>query len=81
MCRKARYSNSDFAYIGFGASQELPYPGKRALPGGVAQHGIAVSRAEKDAVTWDVLTRLKPSGKTEPAGSDQDCSYEHFSDN
>ena len=34
----AGYSNSDFAYIGFGASQELPYPGKRALRGNVAQH-------------------------------------------
>ena len=55
----AGYSNSDFAYIGFGASQELPYPGKRALRGNVAQHGIAISRAEKDAVAWDVLTRLK----------------------
>src|SRR5260370_42042146 len=55
----AGYSNSDFAYIGFGASQELPYPGKRALRGNVAQHEIAISRAEKGAVTWDVLTRLK----------------------
>ena len=55
----AAYSNSDFAYIGFGASQELPYPGKRALRGKVAQHGIAISRAEKDAVAWDVFTRLK----------------------
>ncbi len=55
----AGYSNSDFAYIGFGASQELPYPGKRALRANVAQHEIAISRAEKDAVTWDVLTRLK----------------------
>jgi len=55
----AGYSNSDFAYIGFGASQELPYPGKRILRANVAQHGIAISRAEKDAVTWDVLTRLK----------------------
>ena len=55
----AGYSNSDFAYIGFGASQELPYPGKRALRGNVAQHGIAISRAEKDAAAWDVLTRLK----------------------
>src|SRR6516162_8123260 len=27
----AGYSNSDFAYIGFGASQEFPYPGKRGL--------------------------------------------------
>jgi len=34
----AGYSNSDFAYIGFGASQELPYPGKRALRANVAQH-------------------------------------------
>jgi len=55
----AGYSNSDFAYIGFGVSQELPYPGKRALRANVAQHAIAISRAEKDAVTWDVLTRLK----------------------
>src|SRR5438067_8239746 len=55
----AGYSNSDFAYIGFGASQELPYPGKRGLRANVAQHEIAISRAEKDAVTWDVLTRLK----------------------
>src|SRR5437660_10110846 len=55
----AGYSNSDFAYIVFGASQELPYPGKRALRANVAQHEIAISRAEKDAVTWDVLTRLK----------------------
>jgi len=55
----AGYSNSDFAYMGFGASQELPYPGKRALRGDVAQHGIAISRAEKEATTWDVLTRLK----------------------
>jgi cobalt-zinc-cadmium efflux system outer membrane protein len=55
----AGYSNSDFAYIGFGASQEIPYPGKRALRANVAQHETAISRAEKDAVIWDVLTRLK----------------------
>src|SRR5712691_11538210 len=55
----AGYSNSDFAYIGFGASQELPYPGKRGLRANVAQHGIAISRAQKGSVTWDVVTRLK----------------------
>src|SRR5215471_20952515 len=55
----AGYSNSDFAYIGFGAAQELPYPGKRALRADVAQHEIAISGAEKNAVVWDVLTRLK----------------------
>jgi outer membrane protein, heavy metal efflux system len=53
------FSNSDFAYIGFGASQELPYPGKRALRAEVAQHGVTISRAEKEAATWDVLTRVK----------------------
>ena len=55
----AGYSNSDFAYIGFGASQELPYPGKRSLRAKVAQHEIAISGAEKNGVVWDVLTRLK----------------------
>ena len=55
----AGYSNSDFAYIGFGASQELPYLGKRALRGSVAQHDTAISGAEKNGVVWDVLTRLK----------------------
>jgi cobalt-zinc-cadmium efflux system outer membrane protein len=55
----AGYSNSDFAYIGFGASQELPYPGKRALRASVAQHEAAISGAEKNSVVWNVLTRLK----------------------
>src|SRR2546427_4481459 len=34
----AGYSNSDFAYIGFGASQDIPYPGKRGLRARVAEH-------------------------------------------
>lgn len=32
----AGYTNSDFAYVGVGASQELPYPGKLRLRGAVA---------------------------------------------
>jgi cobalt-zinc-cadmium efflux system outer membrane protein len=55
----AGYSNSDFAYIGFGASQELPYPGKRALRASVAEHEVAISGAEKNSVVWNVVTRLK----------------------
>ena len=55
----AGYSNSDFAYLGFGASQELPYPGKRALRANVAQHEVAISGAEKNSVVWNVLNRLK----------------------
>ena len=55
----AGYSNSDFAYIGFGASQELPYPGKRALRANVAEREISISGAEKNSVAWNVLNRLK----------------------
>jgi len=55
----AGYSNSDFAYIGFGVSQELPYPGKRSLRASVAEHDVAISSAEKDVVAWDAITRLK----------------------
>src|SRR5713101_8771133 len=29
----AGYTNSDFAYVGFGISQDLPYPGKLRLRG------------------------------------------------
>ncbi|MDP9053244.1 MAG: TolC family protein, partial [Acidobacteriota bacterium] len=33
----AGYSNSDFAYIGFGISQDIPYPGKLSLRAEAAQ--------------------------------------------
>src|SRR5712692_10310780 len=33
----AGYSNSEFAYIGFAISQDLPYPGKLKLKGEAAQ--------------------------------------------
>jgi len=55
----AGYSNSDFSYIGFGASQELPFPGKRGLRANVAEHEIQISGAENKVVQWEVLTRLK----------------------
>ena len=55
----AGYSNSDFAYVGFGASQELPYPGKRGLRASVAEHEIEISKAERDVVAWEAIIRLK----------------------
>ena len=55
----AGYSNSDFAYIGLGASQELPYPGKRRLRADVAGHEVAIAGAEQNVVAWDVITRVK----------------------
>src|SRR5438045_1146152 len=42
----AGYTNSDFAYIGVGASQELPYPGKLRLRGQVAERGADTQQAE-----------------------------------
>src|SRR3982074_1855402 len=42
----AGYANSDFAYIGVGASQELPYPGKLRLRGEVAKRDADTRQAE-----------------------------------
>src|SRR5690348_9438666 len=46
----AGYSNSDFAYIGFGASQDIPYPGKRPLRSRVAEQQSDSMEAQTDSV-------------------------------
>src|ERR1700686_840181 len=46
----AGYSNSDFAYIGFGASQDIPYPGKRQLRAHVAEHEADSMEAQTDSI-------------------------------
>jgi outer membrane protein TolC len=59
----AGYTNSDFGYIGVGASQELPYPGKLRLRGEVTERDADTKLAEvevtkisiADAVTADYL--------------------------
>src|SRR6266567_8017996 len=53
------YSNSDFAYIGFGASQDIPYPGKRQLRAHVAEHEAASMEAQIDSVRRTVVGNLK----------------------
>jgi cobalt-zinc-cadmium efflux system outer membrane protein len=55
----AGFSNSDFAYIGFGISQDLPYPGKLKLKGEAAQQDAAVGREKLEAVRRSVLQRVK----------------------
>jgi cobalt-zinc-cadmium efflux system outer membrane protein len=55
----AGYSNSDFAYIGFGASQDLPYPGKRQLRASVAEHEADSMEAQTDSVRRTVVGTLK----------------------
>ena len=53
------YSNSDFAYIGFGASQDIPYPGKRLLRAQVAEHEADSMEAQTDSVRRMVVGSLK----------------------
>lgn len=55
----AGFSNSNFAYIGLGASQEFPFPGKRALRGKVASLEAESKREDSDAVRRRVTEQLK----------------------
>jgi outer membrane protein, heavy metal efflux system len=54
----AGFSDSSFAYIGIGASQELPYPGKRALRSEVARRTADSLRAQSDGVSRQVVEAL-----------------------
>lgn len=55
----AGYTNSDFAYIGVGASQELPYPGKLSLRGKVAEREADAQRSEIEVTEKDVADAVK----------------------
>ncbi len=55
----AGYTNSDFAYLGLGVSQEIPYPGKRKLRAEVAGHEADTVQAQAASTTRDVIERIK----------------------
>ncbi len=55
----AGYSNSDFAYIGFGAWQDIPYPGKRQLRAQVAEREAESMEAQTDSIRRTVVGNLK----------------------
>jgi outer membrane protein, heavy metal efflux system len=55
----AGYTNSDFAYIGLGASQQFPYPGKRKLRGAVADRDADAVKAHVEVVLQDEIETLK----------------------
>ena len=55
----AGYTNSDFAYIGIGASQELPYPGKLALRGRVAERDADTKKAEIGLTKTSIADSIK----------------------
>ena len=50
----AGYTNSDFAYIGVGASQELPYPGKLRARGAVAERDADTKQAEVEVTKTNI---------------------------
>ena len=55
----AGYTNSDFAYIGIGASQELPYPGKLRLRGEVAKRDADTKQAEVEVTKTSLADSVK----------------------
>lgn len=55
----AGYTNSDFSYVGIGASQELPYPGKLRLRGEVAQRDADIKEKERDGISASVADGVK----------------------
>ena len=55
----AGYTSNGFGYVGAGVSQELPYPGKRALRAAVARADTDVAQAHVGVVTGDQIERLR----------------------
>jgi outer membrane protein TolC len=55
----AGYTNSDFAYIGVGASQELPYPGKLRARGAVAERDADTKQAEVEMTKTSIADAIK----------------------
>jgi outer membrane protein TolC len=55
----AGYSNSEFGYIGFGASQQIPYPGKRKLRAEVASREADAVQADAESARRQVVDRVK----------------------
>src|SRR5467141_2775310 len=55
----AGYTNSEFAYLGLGVSQDIPDPGKLRLKGEIAKREADVSQQRSESVRRSVLAELK----------------------
>src|SRR5579859_7522970 len=55
----AGYTNSDFAYIGLGVSQDFPYPGKLRLRGEMAKRDADAMQQQYESVRRSVLSGIK----------------------
>jgi outer membrane protein, heavy metal efflux system len=53
------YTNSNFAYIGVGVSQDIPYPGKRRLRSEAAREEADAQGADIESVRRNVLQQVK----------------------
>lgn len=55
----AGYTNSNFAYIGLGVSQDIPYPGKLRLKGEIGKREADISQQQLESVRRAVLAEAK----------------------
>ena len=55
----AGFSNSNFAYIGFGASQEIPYAGKLHLKGDIANREADMQQTQVDLLRSSIADQVK----------------------
>src|SRR6266436_8324376 len=55
----AGYTNSDFAYIGLGVTQDIPYPGKLKLRGEIAKREADVLQQQVESVRRAVFAQAK----------------------
>ena len=55
----AGYTNSDFAYLGVGFSQDLPYPGKLRLKGEIAQKDADAIEQKYESVRRAIMAGIK----------------------
>src|SRR5579863_10003780 len=55
----AGFNSSNFAYIGIGASQELPYPGKLRLKGEAADRAAEAQHAQIAVVEASIADQIK----------------------
>src|SRR5216684_37385 len=59
----AGYTNSDFAYLGLGVSQDIPYPGKLRLKGEIPKRSRSSNRTASCSGKWN----RQPTPATVPA--------------
>jgi len=55
----AGYENSDFYYTGFGASQDIPFPGKLRLAGEIAEKDAEIARRQYETAQREAAEKVR----------------------